>query len=272
MKVRIGRLSDFSDALLAEHPTLPVIRGDMPDTWIHGPMSDPAGQGWRVSDAARVVDRGVVADPPAPLGRGSPVARRRGGSVPSSKACCMANTPGAGASIGFADTVMPAGFLMATSGGQGGGNPRSSGWRVRGRNTPTISGAPRDGVAIGCKRVWTSWRDRWRWREVAWWCSIRCLGLGMVKWPWPRTALNRFADCARSRVEGAESGTGRREGGASAFRGTVGAGDGISHLPSGGAGSGFAWVAGEVRSRDRGSWRTRVFAWFLTRHRGLFVR
>ncbi|MBI4325176.1 MAG: family 20 glycosylhydrolase, partial [Chloroflexi bacterium] len=43
MKVRIGRLSDFADALLAEKPALPVVRGDMPDTWIHGPMSDPAG-------------------------------------------------------------------------------------------------------------------------------------------------------------------------------------------------------------------------------------
>lgn len=41
--VKIGRLSDFSDALLAEKPTLPVVRGDMPDTWIHGPMCDPAG-------------------------------------------------------------------------------------------------------------------------------------------------------------------------------------------------------------------------------------
>jgi hypothetical protein len=43
VKVRIGRLSDFSDALLAEQPDLPVVRGDTPDTWIHGPMSDPAG-------------------------------------------------------------------------------------------------------------------------------------------------------------------------------------------------------------------------------------
>jgi len=43
VKVRIGRLSDFSDALLAEKPTLPVVRGDMPDTWIHGPMCDPQG-------------------------------------------------------------------------------------------------------------------------------------------------------------------------------------------------------------------------------------
>lgn len=43
VKVRIGRLSDFADAVLAEKPTLPVVRGDAPDTWIHGPMSDPAG-------------------------------------------------------------------------------------------------------------------------------------------------------------------------------------------------------------------------------------
>jgi len=43
VKVRIGRLSDFADALLAEQPDLPVVRGDMPDTWIHGPMADPRG-------------------------------------------------------------------------------------------------------------------------------------------------------------------------------------------------------------------------------------
>ncbi len=43
VKVRIGRLSDFADALLAENAEIPVVRGDMPDTWIHGPMCDPAG-------------------------------------------------------------------------------------------------------------------------------------------------------------------------------------------------------------------------------------
>jgi Glycosyl hydrolases family 38 N-terminal domain len=43
VQVRIGRLSDFGDAILAEKPNLPVVRGDTPDTWIHGPMSDPAG-------------------------------------------------------------------------------------------------------------------------------------------------------------------------------------------------------------------------------------
>jgi hypothetical protein len=36
-------MSDFADALLAEKPDLPVISGDMPDSWIHGPMSAPAG-------------------------------------------------------------------------------------------------------------------------------------------------------------------------------------------------------------------------------------
>lgn len=43
VKIRIGRLSDFADAIIAEKTEIPVVRGDMPDTWIHGPMCDPAG-------------------------------------------------------------------------------------------------------------------------------------------------------------------------------------------------------------------------------------
>jgi alpha-mannosidase len=41
--VKIGKLSDFSDKVIAESPDLPVVRGDMPDTWVHGVMSNPAG-------------------------------------------------------------------------------------------------------------------------------------------------------------------------------------------------------------------------------------
>src|SRR5690606_3687511 len=41
VKVRMGRLSDFADAILAEKPELPVVRADMPDTWIHGILSMP---------------------------------------------------------------------------------------------------------------------------------------------------------------------------------------------------------------------------------------
>ncbi len=41
VKIRLGRLSDFSDALRKEKAEIPVIRGDMPDTWIHGIMSMP---------------------------------------------------------------------------------------------------------------------------------------------------------------------------------------------------------------------------------------
>ncbi len=46
VKVRIGRLSDFSDAILAKEnlAEIPVVRGDTPDTWIYGPMSDPQGR------------------------------------------------------------------------------------------------------------------------------------------------------------------------------------------------------------------------------------
>ncbi len=41
VKIQMGRLSDFGDAILAEEPELPVVRADMPDTWIHGIMSMP---------------------------------------------------------------------------------------------------------------------------------------------------------------------------------------------------------------------------------------
>ncbi|MGQ9651041.1 MAG: DUF5054 domain-containing protein [Phycisphaerae bacterium] len=45
VKIRMGRLSDFADAILADKPELPVVRADMPDTWIHGIMSMPVESG-----------------------------------------------------------------------------------------------------------------------------------------------------------------------------------------------------------------------------------
>ena len=45
VKLRMGRLSDFADAILREKPDLPVVRKDMPDTWIHGLMSMPVESG-----------------------------------------------------------------------------------------------------------------------------------------------------------------------------------------------------------------------------------
>lgn len=41
VKVRLGRMSDFADAIMQENPDLPELRADMPDTWIHGIMSMP---------------------------------------------------------------------------------------------------------------------------------------------------------------------------------------------------------------------------------------
>lgn len=43
VKVRVGRLEDFADAILPLHLDLPVVKGEAPDTWIHGDMSDPGG-------------------------------------------------------------------------------------------------------------------------------------------------------------------------------------------------------------------------------------
>ena len=43
VKIRVGLLEDFADAILPTHPDLPVIKEEAPDTWIHGCMSDPGG-------------------------------------------------------------------------------------------------------------------------------------------------------------------------------------------------------------------------------------
>ena len=44
VKVRIGTIGDFGDNMMNEDLSeLPVISGDMPDTWIHGPMCNPDG-------------------------------------------------------------------------------------------------------------------------------------------------------------------------------------------------------------------------------------
>lgn len=42
VKVTIGKLSDFSDAINRyDNPEIPIVRGDMPDTWVHGVMCSP---------------------------------------------------------------------------------------------------------------------------------------------------------------------------------------------------------------------------------------
>ena len=41
VRVRFGQMSDFAETILREKPDLPVIRGDLPDTWIHGIGSMP---------------------------------------------------------------------------------------------------------------------------------------------------------------------------------------------------------------------------------------
>jgi alpha-mannosidase len=40
-RLHFGTLDDYARAISAEKPDIPVIRGDMPDTWIHGWMSMP---------------------------------------------------------------------------------------------------------------------------------------------------------------------------------------------------------------------------------------
>lgn len=49
-KVSIGQMADFYNAIIKENPSLPIVRGDMPDTWIHGYMSMPR----EVKDSRRI--------------------------------------------------------------------------------------------------------------------------------------------------------------------------------------------------------------------------
>jgi len=41
VKIHFGTLDDFANAIIAEDPDLPTVRGDTPDTWIHGLMANP---------------------------------------------------------------------------------------------------------------------------------------------------------------------------------------------------------------------------------------
>lgn len=43
VKIRMGTMDDFVDAILQANPEIPVVKGEMPDTWIHGIMCDPGG-------------------------------------------------------------------------------------------------------------------------------------------------------------------------------------------------------------------------------------
>lgn len=41
VKIHFGTLDDFAKAVLAEKPDLPTVKGDCPDTWIHGLQTNP---------------------------------------------------------------------------------------------------------------------------------------------------------------------------------------------------------------------------------------
>ena len=43
VKIKMGTMDDFVTAFLADKPNLPTVKKEMPDTWVHGMMSDPGG-------------------------------------------------------------------------------------------------------------------------------------------------------------------------------------------------------------------------------------
>jgi len=53
-KITVGSMDDFAEAFLAENPHLPVVRGNISDSWIHGPMSSPRAAGELMNIRPRV--------------------------------------------------------------------------------------------------------------------------------------------------------------------------------------------------------------------------
>ncbi|MGN0229632.1 MAG: hypothetical protein ACI4BH_07470 [Muribaculaceae bacterium] len=43
VKVRMGTMDDFYDAIISSNAQIPVLKTEMPDTWVHGAMCDPRG-------------------------------------------------------------------------------------------------------------------------------------------------------------------------------------------------------------------------------------
>lgn len=63
VRVRFGDPADFATAIIEEereNPTLPVVRGDMPDTWIHGVMSAPEASGMHRRAAGALITLGQL--------------------------------------------------------------------------------------------------------------------------------------------------------------------------------------------------------------------
>ncbi len=61
VKIRFGRPSDFADAIISENdPSIPVVRGDMPDTWTHGQMTMPVATQIHRKTAAGQVSLGIL--------------------------------------------------------------------------------------------------------------------------------------------------------------------------------------------------------------------
>ncbi|WP_316789393.1 glycoside hydrolase family 38 C-terminal domain-containing protein [Pedobacter frigoris] len=54
-KVRVGSMADFYNTIIKENPKLTTVKGDMPDTWIHGYMSMP-----REMKSSRVLSKSTL--------------------------------------------------------------------------------------------------------------------------------------------------------------------------------------------------------------------
>ena len=95
MRVRFGQMSDFAEAILREKPDLPVVRGDMPDTWIHGIGSMPIETQLAHTTRPRIAALESLDTLLGSVGRAAELRRAMPCAMPTRTRCCSANTPGA---------------------------------------------------------------------------------------------------------------------------------------------------------------------------------
>ena len=156
MRVRFGQLSDFAEAILREKPELPVVRGDMPDTWIHGIGSMPIETQLAHATRPRIAALEALDTLLGIVGRAAGVGRARSCAMPTRTRSSSASTPG-GPSVS-----RYAGYALRRGRGKSGWPPAItiSCWKDSTRNGPTRTGRPTRCRAGACGSGWPPWPPR----------------------------------------------------------------------------------------------------------------
>ena len=185
VRVRFGDPAEFADAIAAEekeNPRLPVIRGDMPDTWIHGQMTAPEETALHRHAQTELITLGVLDTTLRALGvETKPISRvldrgyRKSGLYSE-------HTWGRADANASASTI-PTGANATSAATSSTSIPHLS-------TTRTTRATRTAWRRTASRSVWRRLHRLWMWRDLVWLCSIRCRMHATRRWRWRcRTAV-----------------------------------------------------------------------------------